>query len=123
MEWGTMDNFRVIHRILSYLEEAMDYDKLNMERISAKRLGVSEPRWNALMRLLTQEGYIEWKDVMQRVVITLKGLEYLQENPIMAAITKEIAERSVHAYRKDLDSLIIGAQVRRICRDGKRNEA
>ena len=93
MEWGTMDNFRVIHRILSYLEEAMDYDKLNMECISAKRLGVSEPRWNALMRLLTQEGYIEWKDVMQRVVITLKGLEYLQENPIMAAITKEIAER------------------------------
>lgn len=88
-----MDNFHAIHKILSYLEEAMDYDKPNMGRISAERLGLSEPRWNVLMRLLTKEGYIEWKDMMQSVVITLRGLEYLQENPIMAAITKEIADR------------------------------
>lgn len=37
-----MDNFRLIYRILRYLEKAMDYDEPNLEQVSAKALGIAE---------------------------------------------------------------------------------
>lgn len=48
-----MDNFRLIYRILRYLEKAMDYDEPNLEQISAKILGITEQRWTAIMAMLT----------------------------------------------------------------------
>lgn len=39
-----MDNFRVIYRILRYLEKALDYDEPNMDCISAKALKLSDQR-------------------------------------------------------------------------------
>ena len=33
-----MDNFRIIYRILRYLEKAMDYDERDLGQISAKTL-------------------------------------------------------------------------------------
>lgn len=101
-----MDNFRVIYRILRYLEKALDYDEPNMDCISAKALKLSDQRWMALMEMLSKEGYIDWL-FCQRTVdgsilissstprITLKGLEYLQENSLMkkaAELAKGVAE-------------------------------
>ena len=54
-----MDNFRVIYRILRYLEKALDYDEPNMDCISAKALKLSDQRWVALMEMLSKEGYID----------------------------------------------------------------
>lgn len=89
-----MDNFRVIYRILRYLEKALDYDEPNMDCISAKALKLSDQRWMALMEMLSKEGYIDGFSVQRTVDgsilisssaprITLKGLEYLQENSLM----------------------------------------
>ncbi len=49
-----MDNFRVIYRILRYLEKALDYDEPNMDCISAKALKLSDQRWMALMEMLSR---------------------------------------------------------------------
>lgn len=101
-----MDNFRVIYRILRYLEKALDYDEPNMDCISAKALKLSDQRWMALMEMLSKEGYIDGFSVQRTVDgsilisssmprITLKGLEYLQENSLMkkaAELAKGVAD-------------------------------
>ena len=101
-----MDNFRVIYRILRYLEKALDYDEPNMDCISAKALKLSDQRWVALMEMLSKEGYIDGFSVQSTVDgsilvssstprITLKGLEYLQENSLMkkaAELAKGVAD-------------------------------
>lgn len=101
-----MDNFKVIYRILRYLEKAMDYDEPDVERISADALGLTIQRWTAIMEMLAAEGYISGLTVKRSLDgatslsvasprITLKGLEYLQENSLMrkaADIAKGIAE-------------------------------
>ena len=89
-----MDNFRVIYRILRYLEKALDYDEPDMNCISAKTMAISERRWLSLLAMLAGENYIEVvcarESVGRKTVtsvssvrLTLRGLEYLQENPAM----------------------------------------
>ena len=101
-----MDNFKIIYHILHYLEKAMDYDEVDMERISAATLKLSEQRWTIIMEMLITEGYINGMNVkrtfdddvilsVSNPRITLKGLEYLQENSLMkkaADIAKGIAD-------------------------------
>ena len=101
-----MDNFKIIYRILRYLEKAMDYDEADIDFISASKLGISEQRWTAIMEMLVKEGYVTGIGVKRSadgeiclsvwdVRITMKGLEYLQENPLMqkaAKLAKGIAE-------------------------------
>ena len=101
-----MDNFRTIYKILRYLEQAMDYDEPDLDRISADALDISEQRWIAIMEMLAREGYIDGMTVKRSTDgsvsisiphprITLRGLEYLQENSAMqkaARIAKGIAE-------------------------------
>lgn len=76
-----MYNFIAIYRILSYLEQALDYDEPDMSQISSSALGLSVNRWLALLRLLEDAGYIEVFGHGTR--ITLRGLEYLQQNSLM----------------------------------------
>lgn len=100
-----MDNFRIIYRILRYLEKAMDYDEPDMDRISHAALGISHQRWLAIMEMLAADGYIDGISVKRSADgmiavsvsaprITLHGLEYLQENSLMrkaAEVAKGIA--------------------------------
>lgn len=76
-----MYNFIAIYRILSYLEQALDYDEPDMSQISSSALELSANRWIALLRLLEDAGYIEVFG--HRTRITLRGLEYLQQNSLM----------------------------------------
>lgn len=76
-----MHNFIAIYRILSYLEQALDYEEPDMSQISSSALGLSTNRWLALLRLLEDAGYIEVFG--HRTRITLRGLEYLQQNSLM----------------------------------------
>lgn len=101
-----MDNFKVIYRILRYLEKAMDYDEADMDFISCERFGITEQRWSAIMEMLVKDGYVDGISLKRFVDgemvisvsyprITLKGLEYLKENSLMqkaANLTKGITE-------------------------------
>lgn len=91
-----MDNFKVIYQILKYLEASMDYTYFDSKAISAEALRVSRERWEQLLILMQEEGYIKGLVYIQylgqdRAVllepikprITIKGLEYLSENGIM----------------------------------------
>ena len=103
---GSVDRNRVIYKILRYLEQAMDYDEPDLDRISADALGISEQRRVAIMEMLAREGYIDGMTVKRSIDgnvtisnphprITLRGLEYLQENSAMqkaARLAKGIAE-------------------------------
>ena len=89
-----MNNFTALYRILSYLETAMDDDEINLDRLSAESIGVSENRAVGLIMMLVEEDYVEGIKVSQAAEgsfevafiaphITLKGLEYLSESPQM----------------------------------------
>ena len=89
-----MDNFVIIYKILKVLEKSMDYDELDAEAISSQQLGITENRRMALLKMLVDNGYIEGVVIretmdgsyvfsMARPRITLKVLEYLEENSMM----------------------------------------
>lgn len=93
-----MDNFKIIYKILTILEKSMDLEEFDSELLSAERLGISEPRRNRILEQLIHYGYVEGIEVYHtfdstypnvlptRPVITLKGMEYLQENSIMKKV-------------------------------------
>lgn len=90
-----MDDFRLIYKILRILQKSMDCEEIDKEVLSPERLGMSVPKWNRIMAMLLNEGYIAggqtWnaldcgypRVVLTRPEITLKGLEYLEENTLM----------------------------------------
>lgn len=94
-----MDNFKAVFRILSTLEKAMDLSEFDISQIGAKALGVSEQRWARYIEMMVDVGYIKGVDVDESISgdlivnadnirITLKGLEFLQENTIMQRLYK-----------------------------------
>lgn len=102
-----MNNFKKIYEILKILEKSMDLEEFDKENLSKERLGLSEARWCRIMAMLVDGGYIEgvkiWSSMgseyprafLIRPEITLKGLEYLEENSLMkkaANMAKGIAE-------------------------------
>ena len=89
-----MDNFKAVYKILTALEKAMDLPEFSLNEISASSLGVSDLRWKRYLEMMADVGYIKGIRVYENAVdelevedhgirITLKGLEYLQENGIM----------------------------------------
>lgn len=91
-----MDNFKIIYLILKYLEQHLGEENLDMDKISHEQLRISFVRWEALLRMMQEEGYIKglvYEQTMSddsphvvipiRPKITIKGLEYLEENSFM----------------------------------------
>ncbi len=101
-----MDNFKAIYKILSALEASMDLNKANLEMFDATTLEVSKERWNKYIELMVDCGYVKGVRITpyingnvridcSDIQITLKGLEYLQENSLMRKaykIAKGIAD-------------------------------
>lgn len=96
-----MDNFKAVYNILSALEKAMDLPEFDLEVISPEVLGVSQQRWARYLEMMADVGYIKGIRISKNingeiqihnidVKITLKGLEYLQENSIMQKIYKTL---------------------------------
>ena len=94
-----MSNFKLIYKILSAFEAAMDAPMFDLEQLSATRLNVSEERRARYFEMLADCGYIKGVTVYADVTgdtaieaenprITLKGLEYLAENGIMQQLYK-----------------------------------
>lgn len=73
----------------------MDYPKFDLlEQVSPEHLKVSEERYNRYLEMMADVGYIKGVQITKNITgetqidaeevrITLKGLEYLQENSIM----------------------------------------
>ena len=88
-----MDNFKIIYRILKTLEQAMDYEIFDNEIISHDKFGISYERWKNLMIQLNDNCYISGVHVIRAMggsgiklidpKITLKGMEYLEDNTMM----------------------------------------
>ena len=89
-----MDNFKAVYKILSTLEKAMDLPEFDIHLISTEKLGISQERWCRYMEMMADVGYIKGIEMYVDITgelnvdakdmrITLKGLEYLQENSIM----------------------------------------
>lgn len=90
-----MDNFKIIYKILKILEKYMDYEGVSVELISHEALDISKERWSRILKMMMDTGLVEGIrciEVDGAVVplvklynpsITLKGLEYLEENSMM----------------------------------------
>lgn len=102
-----MDNFTVIYKILKALEQAMDYDEFDIGRISHTKLNISYERWEKIMIMLTKTGYIDEVVLVSdqclsncslhiakpiTPMITLKGLEYLNDNTFMKKAANALKE-------------------------------
>jgi len=91
-----VENFKIIYKILNHLERMMDCEHTDISAISHERLGITKERWEQLLILLQDEGYIKGivtaetlsddKPHIAKPIkpkITLKGLEYLAENSLL----------------------------------------
>lgn len=89
-----MDNFKAVYRILSALKKAMDLPGFDVQQIGQEALGATHERWCRYMEVMADVGYITGVEIRRFITgetsvdardirITLKGLEYLQENGIM----------------------------------------
>lgn len=94
------ENLKIIYEILKKLESGMDIPKFDKSVLSYSSLEISKPKWCRIMKMLYDSGYITGINVwmsydctypqveLTRPEITLKGLEYLQENSIMQRLLK-----------------------------------
>lgn len=102
-----MDNFKIIYKILKIMEAAMDLEEFDTKTISKEVLNLTEARWCRIIAMLVNEGYITGVEVwnsfdcgypkvaLSRPEITIKGLEYLEQNSLMkraAEMAKGIKE-------------------------------
>ena len=96
-----MDNFKIIYSILKYLETAMDFAEPDHTPIKAETLDITKERWRSIVKMLADEGYVEGVTLRQYVRqpvaiinfnprITLKGLEYLNENNMMKKVVNTV---------------------------------
>ena len=90
-----MDDFKVIYRILKCIYASMDFDDFNRECLSPEALHVSQNKIDALLVMLAKDSLIDNVVVRQdyggaeavkfvgKPALTLKGLEYLEDNSMM----------------------------------------
>ena len=91
-----MNKFKVIYRILKYLEASLDCEEFDVEAISPFRLDVTRERWEQILIMMQDNGYIKGIVVTKKLgdmkrhiaepicpEITIVGLEYLEENKFM----------------------------------------
>ena len=95
-----MEEFTQIYRILQILKKAMDVEEFEKELISSEAIKVNYTKWCRLMAMLANNGYVSgvsvWNSLdcqypkieLVRPEITLKGLEYLEENSMMKKVSK-----------------------------------
>lgn len=92
-----MDNFKAMYKILRYLEKNMGNEDFSLHAISAEALKIPYNRWEQLLILMQDEGYIKgiitgkaakdrYRHIAEPVMpeITIKGMEYLADNSLMA---------------------------------------
>lgn len=97
-----MEEFKSIYKILSILHKSMDFEEWDKNLLSHESLNLSFPKWSRIMSMLLREGHISGGEILESFVdsyprvklsspeITLKGLEYLEENSLMKKAARPI---------------------------------
>ena len=94
-----MDNFNAIYKMLKTLEGAMDFPEFDINQINHEKMGISCERWARYIEMMSDIGLIKGAGICRDIMgetcidgsdirITLKGLEYLAENPAMQKLYK-----------------------------------
>lgn len=90
-----MKEFRIIYRILSILRKSLELEEFDKLLISNESLNITIQEWARLINMLVSNGYVEGIKIINtdsssypivvllNPTITLKGLEYLEENNMM----------------------------------------
>ena len=89
-----MEYFSIVYKILKAIYYSMDYEEFDENSISPETLNVSVPKWEAIMRELVEQGYVKGVSLIPiagrekgvkviRPTLTMKGVEYLEENSMM----------------------------------------
>ena len=98
-----MEEFKIIYRILKTLKNSMDYEEFDKRTINHKYVETTYPKWCRIMAMLVNNEYITGVIVEMNLnrnypfvevinpQITLKGLEYLQENSTMQKIKNALS--------------------------------
>lgn len=94
-----MNDFRVIYRILRQLDKNKGREDFEVQRISAQEMKIAYEDWEQILIELQESGYIRgivytqtMSDKFPHIVepihpcITLKGMEYLETNSMMAKV-------------------------------------
>lgn len=93
------ENLKAIYKILKILKSSMDLEEFDINTINYESLKLSEPRWARIMKMLVDNEYITGVTISNtfeqsypkvhiiRPEITLKGIEYLQDNSLMKCIS------------------------------------
>ncbi|GGA31187.1 YjcQ family protein [Psychrobacillus lasiicapitis] len=101
------DTKDIIVAILKYLEDSLDEERIDFNKVNPEALGISAPKHSRILSMMIEEGYIDglrkiptlgttysgYKALEPR--ITLKGIDYLEANKPTAkvyTILKEIKE-------------------------------
>ena len=98
-----MKTLEIVCKILLELERAMDFDNSENAQIDHDSLGITQERWNRCIELLSDEGYIKYVSAtvksagvkrinVSRIRITLKGIDYLHNNPAMQKIARVVTD-------------------------------
>lgn len=96
-----MNDFKLIYRILKYLQMSLDIEEPDFSPIGADALGMTQAKWSRIMKMLADDGYISGLNIIdvdnapypfirftRSTELTLKGLEYLEENSLMQKAAK-----------------------------------
>lgn len=95
-----MDNFKLIYRILRFLEATVKQAEFDDDSFTAEHYNVNETQWANTLEMLIDRDYIKGVTVRRSADgyislsissprITLAGLEYLQSNEFMQKIAAE----------------------------------
>lgn len=95
----TVDNLRIVYRILSIIEKKMEYTQFDLSQLSPSSLGVSLELRNNLLCSIISAGYVEGATIKRNVLgeisidlenarLSIAGMEYLSENSVMQKIAR-----------------------------------
>lgn len=62
-----MEDFRIIYRILKYLQQSMDFEEFDCVGFTAERFGTNPNRFQALLIQLQKAGYIEGLNIVRYI--------------------------------------------------------
>ena len=90
-----MEAFNVMYKVLKFLESAMKVEEFPLEQFNGASFRVSDQYFKDILKMLTDDGYVKgivFTPILGQTglgmkcrmpEITIKGLEYLQENSMM----------------------------------------
>ena len=88
-----MDNFKIIYKILRYINDCLQYEEFDEEHFTAAYFGISNPLFLNLLKMLVDENYVKGIRIITNKCgsdfvlieprLTLAGMEYLENNTMM----------------------------------------